>query len=182
MALTEMQERFCLAYLQEGSPKRAYVKAGYSLKGAKQNAYLLMRHQGVRERIAEFKTQQERTSLQTLGVGVPEPETCTENNGLVMGATQEAKTACEAGIATGAEVLSYLTDILRGHTKGGLEGEEVSLRERMKAAELLGKRHGIFVERSAETNTRPVMIVDDVPKPPAIWRSAKRTGRDAHGD
>ena len=59
-----------------------------------------------------------------------------------------------AAIAQPPEVLQYLTQLLRGETGGE--------RERLKAAELLGKRHGLFSEKPAGGDTPAVMIVDDL--------------------
>lgn len=59
-----------------------------------------------------------------------------------------------ASVATAGEVLAYLTGVLRGE----LEGAAAS--PRMKAAELLGKRLGLFSE-AAEPAPAPV-IVDDL--------------------
>ena len=56
-------------------------------------------------------------------------------------------------VADATEILQYLTTVLRG--------EHGSDRERMRAAELLGKRHGLFQEaEQAESPT--VIIVDDL--------------------
>lgn len=55
-------------------------------------------------------------------------------------------------MATAEEVLAFLSDVLRGAEPGGASA--------MKAAELLGKRLGLFSE-SEEALPTPV-IVDDV--------------------
>ena len=64
----------------------------------------------------------------------------------------------EKNIASADEVLMYLTEVMRG----GLEdGKNVSS-PRMKAAELLGKRLGVFNEvRSVLRGEMPV-VVDDI--------------------
>ena len=67
----------------------------------------------------------------------------------------------DSRIASANEVLEYLTDVLRG------EGEEDGKRRdrtstpRMKAAELLGKRLGLFSE-SAESQLPTPVIIDDI--------------------
>ena len=60
----------------------------------------------------------------------------------------------DAAIAQPPEVLRYLTSLLRGET-----GSE---RERLKAAELLGKRLGLFNEKPGGGDTPTVTIVDDL--------------------
>ena len=59
-------------------------------------------------------------------------------------------------VATGREVLAYLTDVLRGEDAGAAT-------PRMKAAELLGKRLGVFNEAAPEA--MPPVILDDIPRP-----------------
>lgn len=59
----------------------------------------------------------------------------------------------ERRIASEDEVLEYLTRVLRG--------ENGTDRERLRAAELLGKRHGLFHEK-AQTDGMAVIVVDDL--------------------
>ena len=56
------------------------------------------------------------------------------------------------GIAEGKEILEFLTGVMRGDADGSAQT--------MKAAELLGKRIGLFAEK-AEPPPAPV-IIDDV--------------------
>lgn len=79
--------------------------------------------------------------------------------------------------ATANEVIEYLTSVLRGESTseeiltvgigdGCSEAQNVqkrpSERERLKAAELLGKRFGIFTEKSDDSNV--LQKLDDVLK------------------
>ena len=74
--------------------------------------------------------------------------------------------------ADAQEVLEYLTAVMRGeHTEQVLKliGEgvqtvtdiDVSARERLKAAELIGKRYGMFKD-NVNVDLEPVVIVNDV--------------------
>ena len=60
------------------------------------------------------------------------------------------------------EVLEYLTKVMRGEIEG--EKPERNSSPRMKAAELLGKRLGVFNEVNAMFKQAPAMIVDDIPE------------------
>ena len=60
------------------------------------------------------------------------------------------------------EVLEYLTKVMRGEIEG--EKPERNSSPRMKAAELLGKRLGVFNEVNAMFKQAPPMIVDDIPE------------------
>lgn len=81
--------------------------------------------------------------------------------------------AIELSIASGTEVLQYLTSVMRGSQKEqtliglgegaqGLTDIDVGAKERLKAAELLGKRHALFTDKQEISATEIVTIVDDV--------------------
>ena len=80
-------------------------------------------------------------------------------------------------IADQDEVLKYLTSVLRGETQsevvvveniGDFRSEARTMqkapdeKERLKAAELLGKRYSLFKENMDVKHTATVMIVDDL--------------------
>lgn len=59
-------------------------------------------------------------------------------------------------IADAAEVIEYLTSVMRGDTDGETA---VTTRERIKAAELIGKRYGIFKDNiDLSASAKPVVI------------------------
>ena len=62
-------------------------------------------------------------------------------------------------VADAEEVLEYLTNVLRGEAEPDGRGGASS--PRMKAAELLGKRLGIFSE--TVEGQKPPVILDDIP-------------------
>lgn len=77
-----------------------------------------------------------------------------------------------AKIASAEEVMKYLTSVMRGkHTEQCLKlvGEgiqtitdiDVGAKERLKAAELLGKRYGLFTDKVNLEGALPVMIVGE---------------------
>lgn len=80
-------------------------------------------------------------------------------------------------IAQQEEVLKYLTAVMRGESlseivvvEGAGDGYSNAIRmnkapdekERLKAAELLGKRYSIFTDKIDATVSVPVVIVDDL--------------------
>lgn len=78
-------------------------------------------------------------------------------------------------IADAQEVLIYLTSVMRGEQKEQvplLVGEsvqelvqkDVSVKDRLKAAELIGKRYGLFTEKVELQGGTTVHIVDDIPE------------------
>lgn len=65
-----------------------------------------------------------------------------------------------ARVASQDEVLEFLTDVMRGSVKDQL-GFETPVKERNRAAELLGKRYKIFEDTKINLNVG-VSIVDDI--------------------
>lgn len=129
--LTPKQKRFADEYLVDCVGSKAAVRAGYSERSSRSAAYRLLANPAVRAYIDE-------------------------------------QLACihAKNIADAEEVLAFLTRVMRGETKeqvvmraGGdqyLEMMEVPARERLKAAELIGKRYSMFSENTAAAE--PVVI------------------------
>lgn len=61
-------------------------------------------------------------------------------------------------IAKGDEVLKYLTSVMRGEEKDQF-GLDASLQDRTKAAELLGKRYRLFVDK-VEMDSKQTIIFE----------------------
>lgn len=135
--LTPRQQKFCDEYLISGNATDAAIKAGYSRKTAKQTGSENLAKPDLRAYIDE----------------------------------QLAKIH-SAKIADAEEVMKYLTSVMRGeHTEQVLKlvGEgvqtvtdiDVSAKERLKAAELIGKRYGLFTEKVGLEGAVPVIITGD---------------------
>ena len=135
--MTPRQQKFCDEYLISGNATEAAIKAGYSRKTAKQ-------------------TGSENLSKPDLRAYIDE---------------QLAKIH-SAKIADAEEVMKYLTSVMRGeHTEQVLKlvGEgvqtvtdiDVSAKERLKAAELIGKRYSLFTEKVGLEGAVPVIITGD---------------------
>ena len=71
------------------------------------------------------------------------------------------KAAQDKNIASADEVLAFLTDVMRGVYDG--EKPEKNSSPRMKAAELLGKRLGIFSDVNSVLRQEMPVLVDDIP-------------------
>lgn len=140
--MTERQKRFCDFYIQTGNGAEAAIKAGYSEKTAKQIANENLTKPYLKNYIEE--------QLQKLE---------------------------DARIADTQEVLKYLTSVMRGETteevvivEGYGDGcssarkveKDVGAKDRLKAAELLGKRYGLFTDKVNVEGSAKVVIVDDL--------------------
>ena len=137
--LTEKQKRFCDEYLISLNATQAAIKAGYSKKTAR-----------------------------TMGA-----ENLAKPNvkGYIDERLEKIK---DKKIADIDEIMQGLTSIFRNEVKEEiplmcgdgvqeLTKKEVSIKDRIKAGELLGKRYGMFTDRVQVEDTVPI-IIDDIPK------------------
>ena len=135
--LTERQRRFCEEYLIDGNASQAAIRAGYSKRSATVVSTTLMKNTQVQAYLKEL--------LEKLH---------------------------SAKVADAQEVLEYLTSVMRGEQSeqtlqligDGMQditSIDVAAKDRLKAAELLGKRYGIFKENVGVTMDA-VVIVDDL--------------------
>jgi phage terminase small subunit len=142
MKLTLKQQRFADEYIISGNATDAAIKAGYSKKTAN-----------------------------VIGV-----ENLIKPN-IKSYIDEKLKELSDKKIADQQEVLAYLTSVLRGETQSEIvvvegQGEGVSRakpiqkapdeRERLKAAELLGKRMGLFKERVELSTDEPSKKLSDI--------------------
>lgn len=121
--LTIKQKRFADEYIISGNAEEAAITAGYSEKYARGNAYKLVAKSGVKSYIEE-----------------------------------RLKELDNKAIAKQEEVLQYLTSVMRGELEeevlygigDGVQSTrhiEVGAKDRLKAAELLGKRYRLFTDK-----------------------------------
>ena len=125
--MTTKQKRFCDEYLIDLNATQAAIRAGYSEKYAHTNANKLLQITTIKDFIAERMSEKESEL-----------------------------------IASQDEVLQYLTSVMRGKTSAEIvvvEGtgdgcseartmqKAPDEKERLKAAELLGKRYGLYTEK-----------------------------------
>lgn len=147
MKLTEKQRIFCIEYLKDLNGTRAYKVAYPHVKNdntAAAAASRLLRNVKIKSFI-----------------------------------DKKLKEIEDKKIAKAEEVLKYLTSVMRGEeteevvvVEGIGEGmsnattikKQVGARERIKAAELLGKRFGLFTDKVNLEGNVGVMIVDDIPE------------------
>ena len=136
--LTKKQRRFADEYLIDCNATQAAIRAGYSPKTAKVTGAKMLTNVNLKAYIDE---QLERI--------------------------HNEKTA------DAQEVLEYLTAVMRGqHTEeilrlngGGVQVADhiqVSARDRIRAAELIGKRYGLFKDNFEMEALSPIIIVNDL--------------------
>ena len=138
MKLNARQKAFCEYYVASGNATDAAIKAGYKEKYAGVNADKLLKNTNISKYIKEIT------------------EEHTNNR-----------------IAKAEEILEFLTATLRGEVteevvvggfgKSATEkiSKNVDLKDRLKAAELLGKRYRLFTDKVEVDGVVPVMIVGE---------------------
>lgn len=137
--MKEKQKRFCEEYLVDCNATQAAIRAGYSEKTARAIGQRLLTNVDIKKYIEQ--------QLQKLK---------------------------NEKIADAQEVLEYLTSVMRGEQKEQvalLTGEgcqelvqkDISAKDRIKAAELIGKRYGLFTEKVELQGETTIQIVDDIP-------------------
>lgn len=135
--LTERKQRFCDEYLIDLNAEAAAIRAGYSPKYARGNAHKLVADSCIKELIAQRMAEKEKEL-----------------------------------IADQDEVLKYLTAVLRGSSRSSvLARDDIGAerviqkppdeKERLKAAELLGKRYGLYTDKVNVDGAIPVVIAGD---------------------
>lgn len=135
--LTLKQKKFADEYIISGNKYEAAILAGYSEKYAKAQSHKLLDNVGIKayidERLEEINSKK---------------------------------------IADQKEILEYLTSVMRGEQtdqtfKGIGEGVQeitevrVSAKDRIKAAELLGKRYSIWTDKVDSTESVSITFIDD---------------------
>ena len=150
--LTEKQKRFCEEYLIDLNATQAAIRAGYSEKTA--------------ERASDW--------INEAGQEKPSSKYKPELREYI---DKRIESIRSDRTADAQEVVEYLTSVMRGKStseeivlkgvgKGSQRIEKVqkkpSEKDKLKAAELLGKRFGMFKENVNVSGSVPVVIVDDL--------------------
>ena len=139
MLVKEKQKRFCEEYLVDCNATQAAIRTGYSEKTARAIGQRLLTNVDIKKYI-----------------------------------DQQLQKLKNEKIADAQEVLEYLTSVMRGEQKEQvalLTGEgvqdlvqkDVSAKDRLKSAELIGKRYALFTEKLELQGETTVQIVDDIP-------------------
>ena len=136
--LNDKQKAFADYYIESLNAYESAIRAGYSESYAKSQSYKLLDNVGIKNYIDERMASKD-----------------------------------DYRIASQDEILQILTDIARGITEEEVVqfsqlGEELrttrkpTIKDRMKASELLGKRYRLFVDKAELEITEPITIIDDI--------------------
>ena len=136
--LSEKQKRFAEEYLVDLNATQAAIRAGYSEKTARVQGSRLLLNADIKSYVDEKMSEKDENT-----------------------------------IASAEEVMQYLTSVIRGTSRSHVLAKDETgaerivekppdEKERLKAAELMGKRHQLFTDKVKVDGQMPVMIVDDL--------------------
>lgn len=145
--LNDRQKRFCDEYLVDSDATKAALRAGYSPKTA-------------------------RNACKWLNEGNPQKPSGKFNPEMRAYIDAHLAQLHSEKTADAQEVLEYLTSVMRGEHKEQtlvlcgdgmqeIEDIDVSAKDRLKAAELIGKRYGMFKDNVELGGPIPVVISGD---------------------
>ena len=136
--LTIKQKKFADEYIKTGNATQSAINAGYSKKYANTNASKLLQNTTIKAYIDERMKKLE-----------------------------------DEAIADQSEILKYLTRIIRDEEReevlvnvGNFEQErqeiKISAKDKIRAAELLGKRYQLWTDKVDINSTEGIKIIDDI--------------------
>ena len=141
MKLNARQKAFCEYYVASGNATDAAIKAGYSKKTADRIASENLRKLELKKYIDELMQKLESERIASA------EEVLQNLTAMMRGEIQE-----EVVVIEGNGDYSSSASIIK---------KQVSAKERIKAAELLGKRYALFADKTKIEGTLPVMIVGE---------------------
>ena len=125
--MIDRQRRFADEYLIDLNAEAAAVRAGYSPRYARGNAYKLVARSGIKEYIEKRMAEKES-------------ELIADQNEVL-----RYLTAVMRGESTSEEII--VEGIGDGRSKARKLEKTPSEKDRLKAAELIGKRYGLFTDK-----------------------------------
>lgn len=142
--MNKRQERFVLEWLRDMNATKAAIRAGYSERTAYSIGQRLLKNVEIQTAIKEFHEQRQRESVATV-LDVEE----------FLSETMRGEHKEEVVTSVGEGKGVFHNEIVR---------KQVSMKDRIRAAELLGKRFGMFDANQAEDVHDEVVIINDAPE------------------
>lgn len=139
--LTEKQKRFADYYIETGNITEAAVKAGYSKKTARVTGQENMLKPAVKNYIDEKLKEMEEKR--------------------VMSATEVMQLLTSAARGEVQEEVVIVESVGDYCSEARIVKKQIGAKDRIKAAELLGKRYRLFTDKLEVSGAIPVMIVGE---------------------
>lgn len=139
--VTPKQEKFCIEYLIDLNATQAAKRAGYSEKTAGSIGQRLLKKVEIQKRITTLRK--------------------TEFKKTIMTAEEVESLLSKAARGEMAEEVLVSEGIGKGKSRAIKMMKQIGARDRIRAAELMGKRHHLFENINMNAEEERVTIIDD---------------------
>lgn len=139
--MTPRQEKFCIEYLIDLNATQAAIRAGYSKKTADRIANQNLRKLEIQSRIKKMRDEYYDKTI--------------------MSAKEVEYLLSKAGRGELKEEVVVVEGVGDGFSESKIVKKHLSAKDRIKALELMGKRHHLFEDQNSKTGEEEVQIIDD---------------------
>ena len=139
--MTPRQEKFCIEYLIDLNATQAAIRAGYSKKTADRIANQNLRKLEIQSRIKKMRDEYYDKAI--------------------MSAKEVEYLLSKAGRGELKEEVVVVEGVGDGFSESKIIKKRLSAKDRIKALELMGKRHHLFEDQDSKLGAEEVQIIDD---------------------
>ena len=139
--MTPRQEKFCVEYLIDLNATQAAIRAGYSKRTADRIANQNLRKLEIQSRIKKMRDEYYDKAI--------------------MSAKEVEYLLSKAGRGELKEEVVVIEGVGDGFSESKIIKKRLSAKDRIKALELMGKRHHLFEDQNSKTGEEEVQIIDD---------------------
>ena len=139
--MTPRQEKFCVEYLIDLNATQAAIRAGYSKRTADRIANQNLRKLEIQSRIKKMRDEYYDKTI--------------------MSAKEVEYLLSKAGRGELKEEVVVVEGVGDGFSESKIVKKHLSAKDRIKALELMGKRHHLFEDQNSKTGEEEVQIIDD---------------------
>ncbi|MEE0614386.1 MAG: terminase small subunit [Dialister invisus] len=139
--MTPRQEKFCVEYLIDLNATQAAIRAGYREKTAYSMGQRLLKNVEIKSRIKKMRDEYYDKTI--------------------MSAKEVEYLLSKAGRGELKEEVVVVEGLGDGVSAAQIIKKRLSAKDRIKALELMGKRHHLFEDQDSKTGAEEVQIIDD---------------------
>lgn len=139
--MTPRQEKFCVEYLIDLNATQAAIRAGYSRRTADRIANQNLRKLEIQSRIKKMRDEYYDKTI--------------------MSAKEVEYLLSKAGRGELKEEVVVVEGVGDGFSESKIVKKHLSAKDRIKALELMGKRHHLFEDQDSKLGAEEVQIIDD---------------------
>ncbi len=139
--MTPKQKKFCVEYLIDLNATQAAIRAGYSKKTARSLGQRLLTYVDVRNYIKDLRAKYFKKGIMT--------------------AEEVEYRLSKAGRGELKEEVIVVEGVGDGCSEARIVQKHLSVRDQLKALELMGKRHRLFDTTDSKSDDEGVQIIDD---------------------